>query len=123
MVVEEVKFIGSVMVKMVAYYQNRLGETLRARSKLRKSRLCRNHEAGHDRLIEDYFVDDVIYAVKFRRRFRMRKELFLRIVGDLEDRFPYFQWKMDARRVKGFFPVQKCTAAIRQLAYDMGADK
>ncbi|KAL7603965.1 hypothetical protein Lser_V15G19236 [Lactuca serriola] len=53
----------------------------------------------------------------------MRKKLFLRIVGDLEGRFPYFQWKMDARRVKGFSPVQKCTAAIRQLAYDMGADK
>ncbi|KAL7612971.1 hypothetical protein Lser_V15G08301 [Lactuca serriola] len=121
--IEETKFIGSVMAKTVAYYQNRLGKTSHARSKLRKSWLRRNHEAVHDRLIEDYFADDAIYAVKFRRRFRMRKELFLRIVGDLEGRFPYFQWKMDARRVKGFSPVQKCTTAIRQLAYDMGTDK
>ncbi|XP_023758998.1 uncharacterized protein LOC111907463 [Lactuca sativa] len=85
--------------------------------------LRRNREAGHDRLIEDYFADDAIYAVKFRRRFRMRNELFLRTVGDLEDRFPYFQWKMDARRIKGFSPIKKCIAAIRQLAYGMGADK
>ncbi|KAL7608660.1 uncharacterized protein LOC111918862 [Lactuca sativa] len=122
-VVEEAKFIDSVMTKTVAYYQNRLGETSRARPKLRKPPLRRNHEAGHDRLIEDYFADDAIYAVKFRRRFRMRNELFLRIVGDLEGRFPYFQWKMDARRKKSFSPIQKCTTAIRQLAYGMGTDK
>ncbi|XP_052626716.1 uncharacterized protein LOC128133361 [Lactuca sativa] len=95
--VEEAKFIGSVMAKTVTYYQNRLGETSRARPNLRKSPLRRNHEAGHDRLIEYYFADDTVYAVKFRRRFRMRKKLFLHIVGDLEGRFPYFQWKMDAR--------------------------
>ncbi|KAL7606192.1 hypothetical protein Lser_V15G19235 [Lactuca serriola] len=121
--VEEAKFIGSVMAKTVAYYQNRLRKTSCAQSKLRKSGLRRNHEVGHDRLIEDYFADDAIYSIKFRRRFRMRKKLFLRIVGDLEGRFPYFQWKMDARRVKGCSPVQKCTDAIRQLAYGMGADK
>ncbi|XP_023728385.1 uncharacterized protein LOC111876089 [Lactuca sativa] len=120
---EEAKFIGSVMAKTVAYYQNRLGETSRARSKPRNPRLRRNHEAGHYRLIEDYFADYVIYTVKFQRQFRMRKELFLRIVGDLEGRFPYFQWKMDARRIKGFSPIQKCTAAIHQFAYGMSADK
>ncbi|XP_052625753.1 uncharacterized protein LOC128132813 [Lactuca sativa] len=95
MAVEEAKFIGSVMAKTVAYYQNRLGETSCARPNLKKSSLRRNYEAEHDCLIEDYFVDDVVYAIKFRRRFRMRKELMLRI-GDLEGRFPYFQWKMDA---------------------------
>ncbi|KAL7590059.1 hypothetical protein Lser_V15G39712 [Lactuca serriola] len=99
--VEEATFIGSVMAKTVAYYQNRLGETSCARSNLRKPSLRRNHEAEHDLLIEDYFVDDAIHAVKFQRRFRMRKELFLRIVGDLEGHFPYFQWKMDAMRKKG----------------------
>ncbi|KAL7601098.1 hypothetical protein Lser_V15G26804 [Lactuca serriola] len=111
------------MAKTVAYYQNRLGETSRARSKPRNPRLRRNHEVGHNRLIEDYFADDAIYAIKFRRRFQMRKELYLRIVHDLEGRFPYFQWQMDARWIKGSSPVQKCTTAIRQPAYDMGADK
>ncbi|KAL7598809.1 hypothetical protein Lser_V15G22487 [Lactuca serriola] len=120
---QDTKFIGSVMAKTVAYFQNRLGETSRARSKPRKSRLRRNRKAEHDRLIEDYFADDVIYVVKFRCRFRMRKELFLRIDGDLEDHFPYFQWKMDARQIKGFSPIQKRTTAIRQLAYDMSADR
>ncbi|XP_023740614.1 uncharacterized protein LOC111888726 [Lactuca sativa] len=120
---EEAKFIGSVMAKTVAHYQNRLGETSRARSKPRKLRLLRNHENEHDCLIENYFADDAIYAVKFQYRFRMRKELLLHIVGDLEGRFPYFQWKMDARRIKCFSPIQKCTDAIRQLAYGMGTDK
>ncbi|XP_023755618.1 uncharacterized protein LOC111904072 [Lactuca sativa] len=120
---EDAKFIGSVMAKTVAYFQNRLGETSRARSKPRKPRLRRNREARYDRFIEDYFADDAIYVVKFRRRFRMRDELFIRIVSDLEGRFPYFQWKMDARRIKGFSPIQKCTAAISQLAYDMSADR
>ncbi|KAL7605017.1 hypothetical protein Lser_V15G17409 [Lactuca serriola] len=86
--VEEAKLIGTVMAKTVAYYQNRLGETSRSRPNLRKSPLRRNHEAGHDRLIEDYFADDTVYAGK-----------------------------------KGFSPIQKCTASIRQLAYGMGADK
>ncbi|XP_023742425.1 uncharacterized protein LOC111890548 [Lactuca sativa] len=123
MAVENAKFIGSAMAKTVTYYQNRLGETSCARSKLRKPLLRRNHEARHDCLIKDYFADDVIYAVKFQHRFRMRKSLFLRTVRNLEGRFLYFQWKMDARRKKGFSHIQKCTAAIRHLAYGMGANK
>ncbi|KAL7605707.1 hypothetical protein Lser_V15G18074 [Lactuca serriola] len=113
--VEDGKFIGSVMVKTVAYYQNRLAETSRARSKPRKSRLRRNNEVGHDHLIEDYFADDASYTVKFRRRFWMKKELFLRIVGDLEGRFPYFQWKMNGRRIKGVAVAQEYSVNRREV--------
>ncbi|XP_052622373.1 uncharacterized protein LOC128127733 [Lactuca sativa] len=85
--VEEAKFIGSIMAKMVAYYQYRLDETSCARSKPRKSQLHRNHEAEHNCLIEDYFVDDAICD------------------------------KMDAMWIKAFSPIQKCTTAIRQQRY------
>nr|KAJ0201967.1 hypothetical protein LSAT_V11C600302490 [Lactuca sativa] len=95
---EETMFIGSVMAKTIAYLQNRRGQTSRPRPETRKLPLRKNREAGNNPLIEDYFLDDVVYAEKFRRRFRMRKELFLRIVGDLEGCFPYFKWKLDARK-------------------------
>jgi hypothetical protein len=50
----------------------------------------RDHEVGHDRLFHDYFADNPIYdAVKLRRRFRMRRELFLSIVDRV---YAYDQW-------------------------------
>ena len=45
---------------------------------------------GHDRLFRDYFLDDPTYdSVKFRRRFRMKCELFLFIVDHV---YAYDQW-------------------------------
>jgi hypothetical protein len=58
----------------------------------------------------------------FRRRFRMSKRLFLRISGDLENAFPYFQQKPDARGNMGFTSIQKCTSALRILAYGNSTD-
>ncbi|XP_057803392.1 uncharacterized protein LOC131018695 [Salvia miltiorrhiza] len=51
----------------------------------------------------------------------MSRELFLRIVNALEVD-PYFQQRPDAVGRVGFSPIQKCTAAIRQLAYGNSAD-
>ena len=47
----------------------------------------------------------------------MPKELFLRIVGDLEMNYSYFQTSYDARGRQSFTSLQRCTSAIRQLAY------
>ncbi|XP_057803396.1 uncharacterized protein LOC131018701 [Salvia miltiorrhiza] len=47
----------------------------------------------------------------------MRKELFTRIVNALEAHNTWFQQRPDATGKKGFTPLQKCTNAIRQLAY------
>ncbi|KAJ9563527.1 hypothetical protein OSB04_008687 [Centaurea solstitialis] len=58
----------------------------------------------------------------FERRFRMKRRLFLKIVEDLEREYEFFRWTHDARGVKGFSPLQKCTSAIRQLAYGTAAD-
>ncbi|KAJ9567906.1 hypothetical protein OSB04_003872 [Centaurea solstitialis] len=83
----------------------------------------RGREEGHDKLVADYFSDNPVYNDEdFKRRFRMSRRLFVRIVSDLEREFEYFKQQWDARGVKGFSPLQKCTSAIRQLAYGTASD-
>ncbi|XP_042454993.1 uncharacterized protein LOC122039043 [Zingiber officinale] len=52
----------------------------------------------------------------------MRRELFVRIVDALTDYSEYCQWRRDAIGRKGLSPLQKCTAAIRQLTYTSPVD-
>ena len=49
-------------------------------------------ELGHNQLWNDYFKENPTYPPEiFRRRFRMNKPLFLRIVERLSTEVPYFQ--------------------------------
>ncbi|XP_052109291.1 uncharacterized protein LOC127744108 [Arachis duranensis] len=83
----------------------------------------RDREAGHDRLFQDYFADELVYnADIFRQRFRMRRDVFLRIVDALSNVYLYFHQRVDAIGRRGLSPLQKCTAAIRMLAYGVAAD-
>nr|XP_043633098.1 uncharacterized protein LOC122604276 [Erigeron canadensis] len=83
----------------------------------------RNRIEAQARLMHDYFDDQPRYNARlFRKKFRMTKPLFMRIVGDLEARYPYFQTRYDRAGRRGFAGVQKCTSAIRQLAYSMNSD-
>ncbi|KAM0891904.1 hypothetical protein ACQ4PT_026080 [Festuca glaucescens] len=59
----------------------------------------------------------------FRRRFRMRRPLFERIVSALTDWSVEFTDRVDATNREGLSPLQKCTAAIRMLAYGTSADQ
>ncbi|XP_010474396.1 PREDICTED: uncharacterized protein LOC104753911 [Camelina sativa] len=52
----------------------------------------------------------------------MNKLLFLRIVDRLTAEDPYFRQRRDATGRLGLSPIQKCTAAIRLLAYGGGCD-
>ncbi|KAJ0923129.1 hypothetical protein HanPSC8_Chr05g0212141 [Helianthus annuus] len=52
----------------------------------------------------------------------MSKWLFLRIVNDLEANYEYFKQKPDARGALGFTGIQKCTSALRILAYGNTTD-
>uniref|UniRef100_A0A0D3BNF9 Uncharacterized protein n=1 Tax=Brassica oleracea var. oleracea TaxID=109376 RepID=A0A0D3BNF9_BRAOL len=71
-----------------------------------------NREAGHDRLWNDYFSEDYTFSTQlFRRRFRMNKELFMRIVDGLSENVPFFQQRRDATGRLGLSPLQKCTTA------------
>ncbi|XP_013622692.1 PREDICTED: uncharacterized protein LOC106328737 [Brassica oleracea var. oleracea] len=89
--------------------------------KERKQRIYmeRHREDGHQMLWNDYFCETPTYNVQlFRRRFRMNKLLFLRIVNRLTTNIPYFQLGKDCTGRSSLTPLQKCTAAIRQLAHE-----
>ncbi|XP_056842885.1 uncharacterized protein LOC130495500 [Raphanus sativus] len=93
--------------------------------KERKKRIYieRNREEGHKKLWNDYFKDTPTYPHNlFRRRFRMNKRLFLRIVHRLSTEVEYFRLTEDALGRSSLTPLQKCTAAIRQLAYGSASD-
>ncbi|XP_023644546.1 putative nuclease HARBI1 [Capsella rubella] len=111
------------------YYQDLFDNQVEAtvedipRERKKRAYIERNREEGHERLWNDYFSDNPTYPERmFRRRFRMNKPLFLRIVNRLSEEVGYFQPKKDATFRNGISPLQKCTAAIRLLAYGGGAD-
>ena len=85
--------------------------------------IFRNRVQGHERLYRDYFAEPPIYPLNlFRRRFRMNRTLFLRILFMVENYDPYFVQKKNAVGIMGLSSLQKMTAAIRMLAYGVAAD-
>uniref|UniRef100_A0A0D3CYM4 DDE Tnp4 domain-containing protein n=1 Tax=Brassica oleracea var. oleracea TaxID=109376 RepID=A0A0D3CYM4_BRAOL len=89
----------------------------------RRAYIERNRELGHNQLLNDYFKENPTYPPEmFRRRFRMNKPLFLRIVDRLSSEVPYFQQRRNAHGRYGLSALQKCTAAIRMLAYGQSGD-
>jgi Plant transposon protein len=52
----------------------------------------------------------------------MRRALFLRIAEGVKNHDSYFQNKVDSTRRKSLSTMQKCTAAMRMLAYGVAPD-
>ncbi|GKE11348.1 putative nuclease HARBI1 [Tanacetum coccineum] len=78
----------------------------------------REREQGGALLMADYFVDNPTFnEVIFRRRFRMRKHLFVCIVDVVTANNAYFQQRRDATGRQSLSSLQKCTGAMRVLAY------
>ncbi|XP_024006104.1 uncharacterized protein LOC112082814 [Eutrema salsugineum] len=93
------------------------------KSKKKRAYVERDRVEGDNRLWNDYFSDAPTYPANlFRRRFRMNKSLFLHIVGKLSGEIRFFQQKNDDLGRHGLSALQKCTAAIRLLAYGCAAD-
>ncbi|XP_076928921.1 uncharacterized protein LOC143593062 [Bidens hawaiensis] len=89
----------------------------------RRSYILRDRTQANARLMKDYFDDSPTFNdAMFRRRFWMSKRLLLRIVGDMEREYEYFKQKPDARGYLGFSAIQKCTSAIRILAFGNTTD-
>ncbi|XP_033140161.1 uncharacterized protein LOC103852262 [Brassica rapa] len=89
----------------------------------RRAYIERDREVGHNQLWNDYFKENPTYPPEmFRRRFRMNKPLFLRIVERISNEVPYFQQRRNAHGRNGLSALQKCTAAIRMLAYGQSGD-
>nr|XP_043637895.1 uncharacterized protein LOC122608887 [Erigeron canadensis] len=104
-----------------------------SRPKFTRRVISRDHVAAAKLLYDHYFTPEPTYPPDmFRRRFRMRKEIFLRIVRDInsfessEPLQKHFQFvNKDATYANGhpgFNIFQKCTSVIRQLAYSFKAD-
>nr|XP_043616259.1 uncharacterized protein LOC122588200 [Erigeron canadensis] len=77
----------------------------------------RQRENGHQILLNDWFVDEPKYDdAYFQKKFRMEKSMFLKIVDNIEAKFPDFRDGFDARGQGIFKPLQKVASAVRQLA-------
>jgi len=84
----------------------------------------RPREQASQQLMDDYSSPNPVYnETHFRRRFRMRRPLFLKIVEALSGWSEYFTLRPDALNRPRFSPIHKCTVVIRQLAYGGSADQ
>jgi hypothetical protein len=78
---------------------------------------------GYCILYADYFADDPLHGeVVFWRYFWMSQKLFLDIVYAVRRFENYFICKKDCTGMFGFSSLQKCTAALRMLAYGAPGD-
>ncbi|WOG82737.1 hypothetical protein DCAR_0101905 [Daucus carota subsp. sativus] len=83
----------------------------------------RNRDLGNQLIYRDYFSDNPTYPdYIFRRRFRMRRSLFVRIQAAIESHDPYFVQRYNAAGILGLSSLQKITAALRIIAYGVPAD-
>ena len=83
-------------------------------------RLCipRNHHRGNEMLMQDYFTENPTYPPHlFRRRYRMHRSLFVKLVQACEAKCRYFTQRRNAAGLKGFSAYQKISAAMRVIAY------
>ncbi|KAG2307901.1 hypothetical protein Bca52824_027649 [Brassica carinata] len=96
---------------------------IQANKPKRRAYIERNREQGHKQLWNDYFSEEPTYLPDmFRRRFRMNKPLFFRIVDRLSNEVPYFQQRRNAQGRYGLSALQKSTEAICMLAYGQSGD-
>jgi len=59
---------------------------------------------------------------QFCQRFRMQKDIFIRIVETLSNHNDYITLRLDRTQRRGLSPFQKCITTICILAYDSLAD-
>ncbi|XP_020258227.1 uncharacterized protein LOC109834602 [Asparagus officinalis] len=96
---------------------------LHALRHIKRKSIHRDHHAAHERLMADYFAESCTYTdAQFRRRYRMKRPLFLRIVDSISNYDDYFTQRRNNAGKLGLTPIQKCTAAICMLAYGVAAD-
>ena len=84
-------------------------------ARARRRHIERIREDGHEQLFKMYFSicpEPIYHEDIFRRRFRMRKHVFERIMEAISSD-EYFQQRRDATGRLGMSLIQKCTGAIR----------
>ncbi|KAK9137520.1 hypothetical protein Sjap_008114 [Stephania japonica] len=111
--------------KILMHYLERQGNNTSTRvgSVPGHAMINRNRENVDRNLFDDYFAENPRYNEDmFRRRYRMSRNLFLRIVDAVKSRDNYFQQGRDGVGKLGLSTLQKVTAAFRMLAYGLPAD-
>uniref|UniRef100_A0A1J3ENH2 Nuclease HARBI1 n=1 Tax=Noccaea caerulescens TaxID=107243 RepID=A0A1J3ENH2_NOCCA len=99
------------------------GDHQEARDSRKRAFIQRDREEGDLRLWKDYFDESATYPHNlFQRRFKMNTPLFVHIVNRLSNEVPFFRQKKDALGRPCLSALQKCTTAIRLLAYGASAD-
>ncbi|XP_059671055.1 uncharacterized protein LOC132316595 [Cornus florida] len=90
----------------------------------KKRYIHRDQEGSHYQLMKDYFNENCIYPPEyFHRRFRMQRELFLRILNDVKAYDNYFvQKKKGVTGRLGLSSIQKMITAVRILVYGCAVD-
>jgi hypothetical protein len=120
----EDQFIDDYLVQIGDNILAKLKEEPRRHLYFGRSYVLRSRQATHDDLFACYFSDNPMYTEKmFCRRFRMNRPLFLQIVEELGKWSPYFTARVDCTGREGMSPLQKCTAAIRMIAYGTPTDE
>ncbi|XP_021971280.1 uncharacterized protein LOC110866442 [Helianthus annuus] len=120
---EAVKYFINTVVAATQLILEEEEEEVSSQPRNRNLTIDRDRESAHERLVTDFFADEPLYSESiFRRRFRISRRLFLRIADDLAAYDHFFTLRHDARGKRSFTTLQKCTAAIRQLAYGTAAD-
>eukprot|EP00267_Zea_mays_P054641 XP_020407895.1 uncharacterized protein LOC103654509 [Zea mays] len=85
----------------------------------RRVRIHRDHMSGDARIQADYFGAQPVYTdAQFRRRFRMRRHVFERLVDIVQQVDPYFIQRPNCAGEIGLSALQKVVAAVRILAYE-----
>jgi hypothetical protein len=89
----------------------------------KSANLVRDFDGAYERICKDYFGENPLYPEKiFERRFRMSRNLFLRITSAIREQNPYFTRRFDAVQKLGAYGLQKFVAVVRVLAYGIPAD-
>ncbi|XP_071727814.1 protein ALP1-like [Rutidosis leptorrhynchoides] len=110
-------------------------EEIQPRTRFQRQPRCflnRDREAADQLLWNDYFCENPMFSNDiFKRRFRMRKVLFLRIregilqhsfTPNAPDHFTFFQQCPDALGRLGFSTIQKLTCALWKLSKPNATD-
>lgn len=82
-----------------------------------------DRKTGHENLVRDYFSPTPTFPHRlFRRRFRMSRNLFLRIHDVVLAYDEYFVQRRNVVRTEGLSSLQKVTAALKMLCYGVSGD-
>ena len=83
----------------------------------------RDFQGRWNRFYHLYFAREPVYSdEQFRRRFRMRRELFQFVCDKVMRHDDYFQQKVDCTGKPGIHPIMKIIAAVRVLSYGCSSD-